>query len=508
MNPDHMRIWDANGKDIYYQGTTDKSLPVGIHIRYQLDGNPISAEELAGRSGKVTIRFDYVNNQKETVTVDRKEETMSVPFIMVTGTILDNDTFKNVTVSNGKIVNDGDKSVVMGFAMPGMQDNLAIDPEEMEIPSYVEITADVEDFSLTTTMTLATNDVFNGINLDEADSLDDLSASLDELSEASKELVDGSSALYDGLSTLLDKSGELISGIDQLASGAKQLSDGAGSLKNGSDELKAGLISLNDGLRALTANSDSLNAGAKQVFETLLAAADSQLAASGVSVPKLTIDNYQEVLGGVLASVDSNTMYNLAYNTAAEKVTAAVKAQEGTIRTEVETAVRAKVTEGVLAAAGYPMTEEEYSAAVTAGKIPAELQAQAEQAIAAQMESEEIQSQIESAVAAQIQQIVDSKMQTEEIQSQINAAVSQAASGSGALQERSDSWTAIIPSTRACLPIPRASARRQTVRASLPTGPESFPAVRRRFRKARTRCMMASASCRPAPALWSTASPN
>ena len=85
MNPNNMRVWDAKGNDIYYQGTTQKALPVDVSISYQLDGKPISAEDLAGKSGRVTIRFSYQNNQKETIEIDGKKETVYVPFVMLTG---------------------------------------------------------------------------------------------------------------------------------------------------------------------------------------------------------------------------------------------------------------------------------------------------------------------------------------------------------------------------------------------------------------------------------------
>ena len=94
MNGDHMRVWDANGNDIYYQGDIEKELPVTIAIRYQLDGKPISAEELAGKSGRVTIRFEYINTQYEMVEIDGQQEKIYVPFVMLTGMILDNENFQ------------------------------------------------------------------------------------------------------------------------------------------------------------------------------------------------------------------------------------------------------------------------------------------------------------------------------------------------------------------------------------------------------------------------------
>ena len=54
--------WQANGGDIYYEGTTDKQVPISETITYYLDGKEIEPEELAGKSGKVTIRFDYENH--------------------------------------------------------------------------------------------------------------------------------------------------------------------------------------------------------------------------------------------------------------------------------------------------------------------------------------------------------------------------------------------------------------------------------------------------------------
>lgn len=292
MNADNMRVWDAKGNDIYYQGNIEKELPVGLSVTYTLDGQQVAPSALAGKSGHVTIRFDYQNNQCENVQIDGKTEKMYVPFAMLTGMLLDNDVFTNVDVSNGKLINDGDRMAVAGIAFPGLESNLAVDQDKFKIPDYVEISADVKNFEMATTMTLATNEIFSKVNPDKLNSVDSLTDSLDELTGAMDQLMDGSSKLYDGLCTLLDKSGELIAGVDKLAEGAKTLKNGAGGLQSGAAELKAGAAKLADGLGTLSANNSALNAGSKQVFESLLSMADTQLAAAGLTVPKLTIDNY------------------------------------------------------------------------------------------------------------------------------------------------------------------------------------------------------------------------
>ena len=210
MGGENTYVWNANGNDIYYQGNIEKELPVSIKITYELDGKVVSADEIAGKSGKVKIRFDYINNEVRTVNIDGKDEKIYVPFAMLTGILLDTDTFSSVEVSNGKIINDGDRIAVIGIALPGLAESLGADSGKLDIPSYVEITADAKNFSLKNTVTVATNEIFGGL---DSESTDDLGGKISALTDAVGKLTDGSSDLYDGVCTLLDKSTELVDGI-------------------------------------------------------------------------------------------------------------------------------------------------------------------------------------------------------------------------------------------------------------------------------------------------------
>ena len=463
VNEDNAYEWAANGDDIYYQGTGTTKLPVKLKLSYKLNGKTVSADEIAGKSGKVTIRIDYENTQKEKVKINGKTKEVNVPFLMLSGMILDDDKFKNVEVSNGKAINDGTRTIVAGFALPGMQDSLDIDKDEMEIPDYVEITADTTDFELSTTMTVAMNDIFNDVDFSKVDDkVDELKDSLDELEDAAEQLVDGSSQLYDGIGTLLDKSGTLIEGIDKLydgaeqvnsgakkldsgadglSSGAKTLDDGASKLKNGASQLDSGAASLSSyvatlagGLGKLSSNSATLNGGAEQVFNTLLSTADTQIAAAGLTADKLTIKNYDSVLEGLISSLSDENAQKLAYNTALETVTATVNSQKDVIRTAVEATVRKSVTEQVLAAAGLGMTADQYDAAVAAGQVSEEVQAQVSTAVSTQMSTSAVQAAIESNTASQIQSLIETNMNSEEVQSQIQAGVAKAQAGRKSLQ--------------------------------------------------------------------------
>lgn len=456
INGDNMTVWDAQGNDIYYQGNIQKELPVGLSVRYYLDGKSVSPEELKGKSGKVTIRFDYENRQYETVQINGVNQRIYVPFAMLTGMILDNDTFQNVQITNGKLVNDGDRTVVVGLAFPGLQENLNFSRDDLSIPDSVEITADVTNFSLGMTVTLACNDLFSQLGDVDLTSLDSTSA-LDQLTGAMDQLLNGSSALYEGLSTLLDKSGELVSGVEELAQGAAAIKSGADSVDDGAAQLKAGLADLSSGLNTLSANSESLNSGAKQVFNSLLETAATQIRAKGLSVPDLTIENYAEELNALIKSLDETTVYE----TALKQVTDAVEAQRPVItqkvteavRQQVETkvaaAVRQQVTEEVTAAvqqqvtatvtdtvqqqvaeqviqAAANMSKADYDAAVAAGIIPQQTQDAVNAAIQAQMGSEAVQSKIAENVSAQMaSEAVQSKI-TENIDTQISSEAVQA----------------------------------------------------------------------------------
>lgn len=326
-------VWDAAGNDIYYQGNIEKDLPVDMKVTYHLNGKAVSPDELAGQSGKVTIRFDYTNRQKEAVMVGDKEEELYVPFVLLTSMVLDNENFHNIEISNGKIINDGERTIVMGYAMPGLKDNLDIgsedfDIEEFDIPEYVELTADVTDFELATTLTVATNEIFGDMDIDTQEKMDELSEDMDDLEEAMNELMDGTAELYDGVLELSDGTDELTDGINELDDGAGELNDGASSLKSGAGELVDGVAQLATGLSTLTAQNAALVNGATEVFNSLLGQATEELKkqASGltgvlgtlspemqakaqallstINTQGLTIQNYTTVLNGMIGMLE------------------------------------------------------------------------------------------------------------------------------------------------------------------------------------------------------------
>lgn len=321
--------WQAGGKDIYYQGTATEEPPVTQKVTYYLDGKEISPEDLAGKSGKVKIRFDYTNTTSYTETVNGEKQTVSVPFAAVTGLVL-GDGFENIEVTNGKAEVSDSSSVVLGYALPGLKDSLGIKDGDLDgdvnIPEYMEMTADVKNFSMPAAMTFVVNasDYVSTDGIDTSDlddMINDLKDASTQLQDGSKTLAEGTDTLADGLSTLQSKLGTFASGVGTLKSGLKtytdgvstlsgglntlgnstgalvsgadKLNDGAGQLASGSATLKDGLKSYTDGANGLAKGASDLDAGIGTLAEksgtlvdgaTKLDDGASQLSASASSI--------------------------------------------------------------------------------------------------------------------------------------------------------------------------------------------------------------------------------
>ena len=211
---------NVKGDDCYIS-VSDKELPVKMKITYSLDGKEISAEDIAGKSGRVNIRFDYENTQSE----ETENGTVYVPFAVISAVVLDSEHFSNVSTVNGKVVDDGERTVALGITLPGMQETLGIDDDSLDIPEHFEINADAENFELSTTLTIVTNSIFNEMSSDDLDKLGsgDLADSVSQLTSAMLKLMAGSEELYGGIKTLNEKTDELQGGVNDLYDGLRHL---------------------------------------------------------------------------------------------------------------------------------------------------------------------------------------------------------------------------------------------------------------------------------------------
>ena len=223
--------WNAKGNDIYYEGKTDQEAPVSMDIKYYLDDKEVDGADLSGKTGKVKIVINYTNNTSLNGT--------KVPFVVLTGMVLENDTFQNVTVSSGKVIDDGQKSFIVGMAAPGIADTLGISEEELGFGSTVEITGDAKEFAPEDMMTVVTNDFFQDIDTSELNA-GNLDSQIDQLDSAAKQLVAGTNTLYKGIETLNSSSATLAAGVSKLNQGAAKIDENTKTALQGSKDLAAG----------------------------------------------------------------------------------------------------------------------------------------------------------------------------------------------------------------------------------------------------------------------------
>lgn len=436
-------IWSTENGEVCYQGTTDSKLPVTVTATYMLDGKELSADEIAGKSGHVVIRYGFESNESVMAQIGGKEEKITVPFTVVTGMLLDGDDFGNVTVSAGKVINDGDRAFVAGLAFPGM--NEILKSADVEIPDYVEIEADVTDFSLGSTYCIAVNSLFDSLNLDGVGDLDALGEAMEELADGVTRLMDGSSGLYDGLETLYEKTeelkdgaaelaagaGELADGAADLRDGAKRLSDGACALNSGAGSLKSGAAELNAGLGALTSKNAELTGGARQVFETLLQTANDTLNANaqlqqlGITAD-MTIETYAAFLDGLLEQLGGSGMQTTVYTQVVAAVTAEVENNTAAITAAVAEEVErsnASIVEGVTAAVRENVLEQVIASETVQAAFPGFDRAMYGQGKSLSVSGGDAQAAALLTLVSGIDASVDAQMQSETVQGIISANV-------------------------------------------------------------------------------------
>ena len=216
-------VWKADKKDLYYQGESQKDLPIECNVKYELDGKEVKAEEILGKSGHVKITIQYTNKEEQMVNINGRQQKMYTPFVVVAGTVLQNDTNKNIEISNGKVINDGSKAMVMGIALPGLQESLNVKKADMEIPNDIEITMEATDFELGNIITFVTPKVLEEKDLDIFDELDEIYGQVNTLQSASNQIQEGSQTLADGTNQLASGTKELKVGTNVAYSGAKQI---------------------------------------------------------------------------------------------------------------------------------------------------------------------------------------------------------------------------------------------------------------------------------------------
>ena len=380
QNEDGSVLWENHGEDISYKGKSSESLPVSVRVSYYLDGEAITPDVLAGKSGTVRIRFDYENHTSQRVTVNGRNMEVQTPFVLMSMLFLPSDTFSNVRVTNGKVMAGGDDQIVIGYASPGLSDSLKLESygptEDVTVPDYVEITADVSEFELGFTATVVTPGFFADMDTENLEDGDELISDMGKLTDASGQLVSGTSGYLTGIKTFQAYMGEYVKGVgavsegsDTLASGLAVLNENKEAVQDGAETLQSGLENLNGALAQITVPSfegmddtafaeaaETLAADGEQLAVCLASAQESivqmQTFMKNVSAYAETVQNNVSAARNELASAKPGDVEAAADAMAKEQAGSGVDAAlaaipEDKLSAEEKNAIRDAVVNGI-----------------------------------------------------------------------------------------------------------------------------------------------------------------
>ena len=303
--------WNAKGNDVYYEGTATKQLPVSVKIRYELDGQEISANDIQGKSGHLKLTISFTNNYSQVKNINGKSIVIHPSYLA--GGMLNMSTgkFSNVKCESGKIVNDGTNEMLAFANIPGLNETLksaGLDKvnNQLGISDDVTVEADVNDFDLGSIMVGMTNEIDLASELGDIGSVSELTDGIDQLIEADDQLIDGSKQLYDGTTQLKEQAAPLTGSSDQvrqLSSGAIQLNDGVKALQTGISQYTAGASAINEGVNQLY----GIPQGAAQISEGITTYKTQSLV-SGIDDLSAGLDTFRQKVNAGLSSADTEAM--------------------------------------------------------------------------------------------------------------------------------------------------------------------------------------------------------
>lgn len=311
--------WDTEDTDVYYSGTIEKVAPVSVAITYTLDGEEITAEDLIGKTGTVSISLKFANNIKEEKVINGESRDIYTPFAVAVVMDFPNKIFTSVQSENSQIITDANNQIVYHLSFPGLKENFdgllddTLKSVKENLSDEYTITASVENFEMPKILIAVTSDLVQLGDVDIKTQMTTLSEGLTELESASTELEDGVALLSETLIDMDGKMGELKNGyslyneaLGDALTGSVELIKGSSQLMNASslleskvtDELIPGLQGSAVLQNQLTTEMNKLESSLKRMDIPDLTATQIQLAGAVSSVCDASSDATIKILTG------------------------------------------------------------------------------------------------------------------------------------------------------------------------------------------------------------------
>jgi len=228
-------VWENKGRDIFYRGTTEEEIPIDVEVEYFLNGKRRSPKKMIGKKGEVKIVYHFVNKDRKTVQIGGCREDVYTPFVVSVGTIIEGKNNKDFSITNGKVISTGTRSMIVGLSAPGLYESTGI--SELEGLDDITLSYSTTHFSMQNTYIVATPKMLSEKEFTVLGKVDDLYQSMQALDSNMQKLVSGATEVSSGATTLYD--------------GGKSLRYNMGAMHEASSRLKNGSITLNEGLTAL-----------------------------------------------------------------------------------------------------------------------------------------------------------------------------------------------------------------------------------------------------------------
>lgn len=210
--------FDASEGVFYYQGTADAAeLPWDIEVSYELDGQEVSADQLAGSTGDVEMHLTSTRN----AAVD---DTYAASFVLQVTFTLPSEACSDIVAEGGSVAEAGADKNVSFTVLPGE-----------DADCTVSCTA--RDFSMDG-IQIAAVPYSMAVEMPDTDGM---IAQFDQLSDAIGQLSDGAGALAEGVDAAGGGADALTFGSEELGRGLSQLSASAGELSSASHDIDAAL---------------------------------------------------------------------------------------------------------------------------------------------------------------------------------------------------------------------------------------------------------------------------
>ena len=273
----------TDAESLYYEGTMEsRDLPWDIDIRYTLNGERITPEELAGKSGELEINLGFRQNTAcDSSFFDR--------YALQTTMTLDTEKCKNIVANGATMANVGQNKQLSYILLPGNEKEYTV-------------TADVTDFEMESIS-------INGIRMDLSVDIDN-----EELMSQVRQIENAGVSLDDGAAAVNSGAEQLANGTEELNESAALIAGGGATLAAGIQAFTAGLEEAEKGLALLNSESEKLTSGSKEV-KTALNTIDeklSELSVSAEEVEKLVnassqINQSLKELSGSLSALEKGT---------------------------------------------------------------------------------------------------------------------------------------------------------------------------------------------------------